>query len=917
MVSCAASYPIGGHARRWPVSVSPEEALIFSRRCTISAALLAESAQLVPAWKRARISWQASTIAIVRANTTERKRKLLLVTSVPRQLTALSVCWLALTMSMCAVAEEPVFPTVNRSLPAAHLSASLTAHIVGITANGLSGASAREALCHAVCSDTALLLPQLAKSTGVSIARFERLMEQVAAADAEGTALGLPHAGTTVLLNHLWCRSTRKGKRSLWTFLETLHVHYGPVLTDEAWQQRCDGTNDAGSTGEFDDHAAFCAHELGEKAVKHAMARLAASCSSAQATGFTGGAAASSATRPDVAAAIASALEVVAAAAALGGLRSAPLLQGEYGYAGQPPVADCVELVTRELFNALLWDPLEQRFDAMRLPSSASDALRQFYAADGVAHVERAVLSQRVDASPAPHATRRIELHGVPLAEWQPGLEVYTPASETWFEMVSGLDQVDYLAGAAGTRYEMAPSVNNMIACVGALLGHRLRTVGELEQLWTRLVPHQPICLRVNATGDRLVLLQPAEAESEVAHVTAQPRAEGLFDGCGSEDGAATCEGGGSSQPSSAGDAPYRGFGLSHYTPSDGSLGGSDGGEQQHVRLTIVMSEHLNHAFAIHNWAAAQWQREVAQEGLRMLRAFAGRRWHARRSIDFHSDAEPPAGAAERAALEASMAALMPSLLQPLLPQRHLEQRPTPSLDAIMRMPSRDDGRPASARPLPSPPPSHQHGAMRRDAARAGADDDMGTATHHLRLMLLSADPRNDMATGQSLLRFLAAPRHSSGGDARCEAMSDSGRLGAKATPDINAATSTPQRTIIDDGQLAAQVLLRANGMEGLSDDDLIRLARAMGTSPLATGEQLCAAALSHAPLAAPAAILTERSHRAALSAWWRAISTGWGIPWSVNELEDMARCVRCLRLSIRALPVAIRLRAGGSHDTA
>ena len=53
-------------------------------------------------------------------------------------------------------------------------------------------------------------------------------------------------------------------------------------------------------------------------------------------------------------AAAAEAFEVLAAAQALGGARSVPLLQGGYGFQAQPPVADCTELVTRELLNALL-----------------------------------------------------------------------------------------------------------------------------------------------------------------------------------------------------------------------------------------------------------------------------------------------------------------------------------------------------------------------------------------------------------------------------------------------------------------------------------------------------------------------------------------------------------------------------------
>ena len=88
-----------------------------------------------------------------------------------------------------------------------------------------------------------------------------------------------------------------------------------------------------------------------------------------------------------------------------------PLLQGRYGYDGQEPVADCAELVTRELLNALHWCPVAQSFDASRLPATASPALRAFYAPSGAA------------------ATGR--------------------AAEEWMAIVSDLPGVDYLAPLA------------------------------------------------------------------------------------------------------------------------------------------------------------------------------------------------------------------------------------------------------------------------------------------------------------------------------------------------------------------------------------------------------------------------------------------------------------------------------------
>ena len=112
--------------------------------------------------------------------------------------------------------EEPLYPTTNKSLPAAHLSASLHAHVGAIAGAGLSASAAHDALRRAVCSETQLTLPQLARETGVSIARFERLVEQVRladveAADGQARASCLPRAGSALLMRHLWLRSSPAG----------------------------------------------------------------------------------------------------------------------------------------------------------------------------------------------------------------------------------------------------------------------------------------------------------------------------------------------------------------------------------------------------------------------------------------------------------------------------------------------------------------------------------------------------------------------------------------------------------------------------------------------------------------------------------------------------------------------------------
>jgi len=119
-------------------------------------------------------------------------------------------CRLARALFHRVQPDEPLRPTTNRSLPAAHLSPSLVAHVLALAdAGGGADAATHSALKSAVCSDTGLALPALARETGVTIARFERLVEAVRDADADGSACrhgpaeGLPRRGSLLLLRLL------------------------------------------------------------------------------------------------------------------------------------------------------------------------------------------------------------------------------------------------------------------------------------------------------------------------------------------------------------------------------------------------------------------------------------------------------------------------------------------------------------------------------------------------------------------------------------------------------------------------------------------------------------------------------------------------------------------------------------------
>ena len=161
------------------------------------------------------------------------------------------------------------------------------------------------------------------------------------------------------------------GKGALLSYLITLHRHYGPVLDDSApgAPHLSAEAADAWVASRFDES------HLRDDAVAAAAQQL-----------FGGRLAAADDATASFGTCDAAAFETVTAALSLGGTRAAPLQQGRYGFREHPPVADCAELVTRELANALLWCPDTQAFDVSRLPPSSRPAMMSFYSAAGGAY---------------------------------------------------------------------------------------------------------------------------------------------------------------------------------------------------------------------------------------------------------------------------------------------------------------------------------------------------------------------------------------------------------------------------------------------------------------------------------------------------------------------------------------------------
>ena len=146
------------------------------------------------------------------------------------------------------------------------------------------------------------------------------------------------------------------------------------------------------------------------------------------------------------------ALEVLAANAADVHAFKPPNVLERHGYRGAPPRPDCVEMLLREVFDLLLYDPATAAFEPGRLPDSAAAPL--------VSHYERRAS----------------------------GALTALDAGADWFPIAQGLPRCKYLSSAPpdGAPYELHPRLANLAAAAGTLLGHtgECRSLSQLQALW-------------------------------------------------------------------------------------------------------------------------------------------------------------------------------------------------------------------------------------------------------------------------------------------------------------------------------------------------------------------------------------------------------------------------------------------------
>jgi hypothetical protein len=330
----------------------------------------------------------------------------------------------ALSRELFYVAGSRVRPSTNMSSPAAQLGLRQLGTLVGLALQGCGDAELEAGLRGGGISTNRVD----GRWTGVSMARHMRLARSVRAAchDQGGKVLALP-----LLLRYVWERA--ESKRCLLDFLDAVHHNVpilSPVLSRTA-ELGCEATRSAFIA------SAFTSADLTAPALKAAAWAVVDP-------------------PPEAANAAPEPLELLAAALSQALTFKPPIRLRRHAYVSGAPreVPDCVEVVLREVFDLLLFDPETSRMDVQRLPVGCAPGLFEFYAA---------------------RADRAVETSGA-------------EDSAAWFAVCQGLDGCEYLSLAPGERpYELKPSLSNVACAAGRLLqprGQAWQRMTDLAEFW-------------------------------------------------------------------------------------------------------------------------------------------------------------------------------------------------------------------------------------------------------------------------------------------------------------------------------------------------------------------------------------------------------------------------------------------------
>ena len=261
-------------------------------------------------------------------------------------------------------------PTTSRSRAAAHLSPQLLGHVVGLAVTG-----AREGYVKECLAENGVRTNKVhGEWTGVSLARFQRLVQLVGGVWREDTHV---RGGTALLMRFLWEKALSKD--DLLAYLMALHSHF-PVLQSSF-------AHDTARHAEWLT-SCFAPDEL------ECEASLLASANALLDRSL-----------PDDC--FAGHVERVAASLSSVHTWRSPIRLQRHAYKGGREVPDCVEVVVREIIELLLYDPDARGYDLARLPPDASPALQDFFSRpfSSAREVRILCVCVRARARPRAHAS--------------------------------------------------------------------------------------------------------------------------------------------------------------------------------------------------------------------------------------------------------------------------------------------------------------------------------------------------------------------------------------------------------------------------------------------------------------------------------------------------------------------------------
>eukprot|EP01042_Synura_sphagnicola_P003725 gene3725-4646_t len=161
----------------------------------------------------------------------------------------------------------------------------------------------------------------------------------------------------------------------------------------------------------------------------------------------------------------------------------------DYSAGGPLPLRpDCVEVVVREIMDALLYDPLTHGYRLDLLPASALPTVRQFYWMMNDQRSNGNNASSTVDSPPSPSpAALVMDYWSKDQADF-----IVNKAGQMWFNICSnhhgGEGAIEYLSSSpeGDVQYELKPTMRNVCRVLGLLLGsaERWNKLTDLEKFW-------------------------------------------------------------------------------------------------------------------------------------------------------------------------------------------------------------------------------------------------------------------------------------------------------------------------------------------------------------------------------------------------------------------------------------------------